>query len=69
MFQCANKKCVPYWWMCDGVNDCGDNSDEATCPSVTTAAPPTTPIPEDVSNVCQTHQFRCNSGACIIVNY
>ena len=27
-FLCDNKKCVPENWKCNGVNDCGDNSDE-----------------------------------------
>lgn len=31
-FQCDNKKCVLKTWLCDSDNDCGDGSDEATCP-------------------------------------
>uniref|UniRef100_T1I525 Uncharacterized protein n=1 Tax=Rhodnius prolixus TaxID=13249 RepID=T1I525_RHOPR len=27
-FRCNNTKCVQLSWMCDGENDCGDNSDE-----------------------------------------
>uniref|UniRef100_H2Y8K1 EGF-like domain-containing protein n=1 Tax=Ciona savignyi TaxID=51511 RepID=H2Y8K1_CIOSA len=27
-FVCKNHKCIPFWWKCDGVNDCGDHSDE-----------------------------------------
>ncbi|XP_076823399.1 prolow-density lipoprotein receptor-related protein 1-like isoform X2 [Clavelina lepadiformis] len=31
-FVCKNHKCIPFWWKCDGVNDCGDHSDEpANC--------------------------------------
>ena len=30
MFKCANNACVSSSLLCDGVNDCGDNSDE-TC--------------------------------------
>ena len=31
-FTCSNNKCVPYAQACDGINDCGDNSDEIlTC--------------------------------------
>ncbi|XP_078609040.1 uncharacterized protein LOC144880621 isoform X1 [Branchiostoma floridae x Branchiostoma japonicum] len=30
-FGCKNKLCVPYWARCDGINNCGDNSDEENC--------------------------------------
>ena len=29
-FICANKKCLPASLMCNGKDDCGDNSDETT---------------------------------------
>ena len=27
-FRCQKGTCIPIMWACDGVNDCGDNSDE-----------------------------------------
>lgn len=29
-FECDNKKCIPRHWVCNHVNDCGDNTDEDT---------------------------------------
>lgn len=30
-FECANSKCIPITYICDGENDCGDSSDEQEC--------------------------------------
>ncbi|VDL67494.1 unnamed protein product [Nippostrongylus brasiliensis] len=29
-FECSNSVCIPRKFMCDGDNDCGDNSDETS---------------------------------------
>lgn len=30
-FSCSNGLCIPEFWKCDGVDNCGDNSDEIQC--------------------------------------
>lgn len=50
MFECNNQHCILFSRVCDGKNDCGDNSDES----------------EQVCNRnCTDDQFKCNNGRCI----
>ncbi|NXN98396.1 LRP2 protein, partial [Rhinopomastus cyanomelas] len=50
-FSCANGRCVPQYYQCDGVDDCHDNSDEQNCGSL--------------NNSCAASAFTCASGQCI----
>ncbi|XP_072042533.1 uncharacterized protein [Amphiura filiformis] len=36
--RCANLRCIPPALICNGRDDCGDNSDEANCPTTTQMA-------------------------------
>ncbi|KAM8967216.1 LOW QUALITY PROTEIN: SCO-spondin-like [Pelodytes ibericus] len=64
-FQCHNGRCVsggPLGVVCNGVNDCGDQSDEIYCG---TAPSPLSPARWG----CQRSQFYCKaSGNCIEVS-
>lgn len=65
MFRCGNERCVPYWWKCDGINDCGDESDEIGCTNNTVTMTTTTEPPITQTEMCLSSQFMCDSKRCI----
>ncbi|BET02800.1 low-density lipoprotein receptor [Nesidiocoris tenuis] len=50
-FPCSNGHCIPVVWVCDGSDDCGDNSDEKQ----TMCA----------ERTCAPNEHRCSSGRCL----
>ncbi|KAK7066999.1 hypothetical protein SK128_024177 [Halocaridina rubra] len=52
-FECQNLNCITRAYLCDGIPDCSDGSDEQNCP------PPITPVQ------CTSTQFSCSTGECV----
>uniref|UniRef100_A0A673KNY1 Low-density lipoprotein receptor-related protein 2-like n=1 Tax=Sinocyclocheilus rhinocerous TaxID=307959 RepID=A0A673KNY1_9TELE len=49
----GSPRCIPWSYVCDRVNDCGDSSDEIGC----------------VYRTCSSQEFTCQNGVCIPSTY
>ncbi|CAM1301835.1 SORL1 (predicted), partial [Pycnogonum litorale] len=67
MFTCNNGGCLPLWWKCDGIDDCGDQSDELECPSHSTVPTNMTIVstPATATECSTVDHFQCIGGSCI----
>ncbi|XP_068685727.1 uncharacterized protein [Montipora foliosa] len=64
-YKCTNGFCVYLWDVCDGVDDCGDYSDELYC-ATTSTSNATTPFSR---RLCYYWEFTCSNGRCVNNGY
>ncbi|XP_078381129.1 uncharacterized protein LOC144663915 isoform X2 [Oculina patagonica] len=65
-YKCNNSYCIYQLDACDGIDDCGDNSDEWFCATTPTPAHNATTPP---FWLCHFWEFTCTNGRCINNGY
>ncbi|XP_051926079.1 low-density lipoprotein receptor-related protein 12 [Hippocampus zosterae] len=67
-FHCSNGKCIPDWWRCNSMDECGDNSDEDLCADSSFSFQPCGPdqfpcLSRDTRIYsCLPHSLRCDGS-------
>ena len=67
-YQCADESCIPLVFLCDGIYQCLDQSDETNCTTQCKKYNTDTFLIPFASCYCSQSYFLCRSGQCIHIN-